>query len=61
MSNLKINPTLSGPDSSGSDIQGCIVSLTLLESIPNTHIIQDGRNDRTRTYNLLAPNQAVYY
>ena len=28
---LKIYPILSGSDSSGSDIQGCIVSLTLLD------------------------------
>ena len=32
--------------------------LLLLQSIPS---YKNGRNDRTRTCNLLAPNQAVYY
>ena len=38
---LKIYPILSGSDSSGSDIQGCIVSLTLLDvSTQHAHLLK---------------------
>ena len=48
-SNLKINPILSGTDSSGSDIQGCIVSLTPWLNHHKIYKIGRGWRDRTFT------------